>query len=194
VASFTGLRTPRLLLRQLRADDLDALKAVLQDDVAMSAYEGGLSDRECADWLARQQERYAADGFGLWAVVENATGEVIGDAGITRQLVESDPVLEVGYHLRRDRWGLGFATEAARACVDWCFAALDPPEVYAKIRDTNTGSMNVAIRLGMTVRRRFTVHYRGIDMPHYAFAVSREQWRGRAPQHPPGTRPGPPID
>ena len=36
--------------------------------------------------------------------------------------------------------------------------------------------MNVAIRLGMTVRRRFITHYRGIDMPHLAFAVSRKQW------------------
>jgi hypothetical protein len=41
--------------------------------------------------------------------------------------------------------------------------------------------MNVAIRLGMTVRERFTIHYRDIDMPHLAFAITREDWHSRHP-------------
>lgn len=46
-------------------------------------------------------------------------------------------------------------------------------EVFCQVRDNNIASMNVAIRIGMTIRSRFTKHYRGVDMPHYAFSVQR---------------------
>lgn len=167
------LETERLVLRELTDADLGALHAVLGDPVAMTAYEGAFSEDESRAWLRRQQERYRSDGFGLWAIADRASGEVLGDCGITRQRIEDDEVLEVGYHLRRAAWGRGYATEAARASMEWAFATLEAPEVWAKVRDTNIPSMNVAIRLGMTVRRRFLVHYRGVDMPHLGFARSR---------------------
>jgi len=109
-------------------------------------------------------------------MVHADTGELIGDAGITTQPVGDETVIEVGYHLARAWWGQGYATEAARACTSWAFATQDTDLVYARIRDTNIASMNVAIRLGMTVRQRFMVHYRGIDMPHLAFAIGRDRW------------------
>ncbi len=169
------LETERLALRELTQADLPALHAVLSDPVAMTAYEGAFSESESEDWLRRQQRRYRDDGFGLWAVVLRETGAVIGDCGITRQRIETDEVLEVGYHLRRSAWGNGFATEAARASMDWAFTTLSAPTVWAKVRDSNLASMNVAIRLGMTARRRFRVHYRGVDMWHIGFA--RDQTR-----------------
>lgn len=171
------LETPRLALRELVADDLSAMHDVLGDPVAMAAYEGGFTRAESAEWIARQRARYV-DGLGLWAVVLRETGEVIGDCGVTRQRVEGDEVLEVGYHLARAHWHRGYATEAARGCPDWAFGTLDADAVWAKVRDTNLASMNVAIRLGMTVRRRFVVRYRGVDMPHLAFAVDRAEWNG----------------
>ncbi len=170
------LTTDRLRLRPLEASDAPALHRALGDPVAMAAYEHGLSLEETHDWIARQQQRYLDDGFGLWAMVHADTGELIGDAGITTQPVGDETVIEVGYHLARAWWGQGYATEAARACTSWAFATQDTDLVYARIRDTNIASMNVAIRLGMTVRQRFMVHYRGIDMPHLAFAIGRDRW------------------
>lgn len=172
------LETPRLVLRDLSDADVPALHRALGDPIAMAAYEHGFDSDETRSWIERQRERYAADGFGLWGVVLRETGELVGDCGITTQKVEDDSVIEVGYHLARKHWHRGYAVEAARACVDWAFATLGVDEVYAKVRDTNLASMNVAIRLGMTVRRRFVVRYRDIDMPHLAFAVSRERWEG----------------
>jgi RimJ/RimL family protein N-acetyltransferase len=171
------IETPRLVLRDLTDADVPALHRALGDPVAMAAYEHGFDLDETREWVRQQHERYAADGFGLWGVVLRETDELIGDCGITTQKVEDDSVIEVGYHLTRDHWHRGYATEAARACVDWAFANLDTDEVYAKVRDTNIASMNVAIRLGMTVRRRFVTRYRGMDMPHLAFAVSRKRWQ-----------------
>lgn len=168
------LRTARLALREMRGEDLPALRTILTDPVAMTAYEGPFTDAECRAWLERNLQRYAEDGFGLWAVeLADAPGTMIGQCGITRQRIDEDEVLEVGYLFQRAQWHRGFATEAAAASRDWAFRHLDAPTVWAKVRDTNIASMNVAIRLGMTVRRRFLTRYRGVDMPHLGFAVDR---------------------
>lgn len=167
------IETPRLSLREATVDDLPALRAFLQDPEAMVAYEGAFDDEMVDAWLQRTLTRYRDDGFGLWAVVLRETGEVIGQCGLTRQHILGDDVIEVGYLFARAWWHRGFAVEAAAACRDHAFTALGVDRVYAQIRDTNVASMNVAIRLGMTVRGRFVKHYRGIDMPHLAFALDR---------------------
>jgi len=165
--------TARLFFRELDERDLPALRAILQDPTTMAAYEGPFDEAEVQAWLARQRARYADDGLGLWAVCSGATGETIGQCGLTWQPVDDSQVLEVGYLFQRSFWHRGFATEAARACRDHAFTVLDAPRVHAIIRDNNLASMNVAIRCGMTVRRRVVRHFRGVVMPHYVFAVDR---------------------
>lgn len=172
-------QTERLVLREMTEADLPALKAILQDAQTMAAYEGPFSDTEVEVWLGRQRDRYRADSHGLWAVVLRGTGEMIGQCGITWQDIDGCRVREVGYLFNRAFWHHGYATEAAGACVAWGFEHLGAREVFAQVRDTNLASMNVAIRLGMTVRSRFVKHYRGVDMPHYAFAVDAPGWRAR---------------
>lgn len=174
------LATRRLILREMTDADLPPLRAILHDPEAMVAYEGALSDEESLAWLRRMQERYRRDGFGLWAVILRSSGQMIGQCGITRQRIDEDEVIEVGYLFQRDHWGHGYAVEAAAACRDWAFRRLPTDEVYAKVRSNNVASMNVAIRLGMTVRRTFVTHYRGVDMPHLAFAISRATWQARS--------------
>ncbi|AZS43611.1 N-acetyltransferase [Microbacterium oleivorans] len=168
------LQTTRLVLRDMSETDLPNLREILTDPVAMAAYEGPFDDSESQAWLDRNLQRYDEDGFGLWAVeLRDAPGRMIGQCGITRQRLEDDDILEVGYLFHRAHWHRGFATEAATASRDWAFRQLDAATIWAKVRDTNVASMNVAIRLGMTVRRRFLTHYRGVDMPHLGFAVDR---------------------
>ncbi|MEN6636278.1 MAG: GNAT family N-acetyltransferase [Clostridiaceae bacterium] len=75
------LETERLLLREMTQEDYPALAAVLQDREAMFAYEHAFSDAETQAWLDRMLERYRTDGFGLWAVLLKATGEMIGQCG-----------------------------------------------------------------------------------------------------------------
>ena len=83
------------------------------------------------------------------------------------------PVPEIGYHLRRDRWHRGYASEAAAACRDHAFHVLGFREVYSIIRDSNLPSQRVALRTGMCVVGRVTRHYRGVDMPHLVFSVKK---------------------
>lgn len=168
------LSTARLDLRELTASDLPALRAILQDPETMAAYEGAFDEEMVQAWLARMQQRYRDDGFGMWAVILRETGEMIGQCGLTMQHILGEDVVEVGYLFNRAHWHQGYAIEAAAACRDHAFEALGVERVYAQIRDTNLASMNVAIRLGMTVRGRFVKHYRGVDMPHLAFAIHRD--------------------
>ena len=67
----------------------------------------------------------------------------------------------------------GYAIEAAKACKTYAFEILKADEVCSIIRDTNIASQNVAIRNGMTMTGTWTKHYRGVDMPHYRYVVSR---------------------
>ena len=99
---------------------------------------------------------------------------MIGQAGLTWQEVNGRRVPEVGYLFNRVYWGKGYATEAAIACKEYGFSQLGFDEIYSIIRDTNIASMNAAIRNGMLIRERFIKHYRGIDMPHYAFEARKE--------------------
>ncbi len=164
------IETERLGLRELTSDDFDSLCRILQDDEVMYAYEGAFSDAEVREWLDRQTGRYREYGFGLWAVVHKATGEVIGQCGLTMQMWHDRQLLEVGYLFRRDFWHKGYATEAARACMDYACNVLHAGSVCSIIRDTNVPSRKVALRNGMTATgETMTKHYRGVDMPHILY-------------------------
>ena len=165
------LETPRLLLREMTQADFPALCRMLQDPEVMYAYEHAFPDEEAQAWLDNQLRRYREDGFGLWAVVRKATGEMIGQCGLTWQLWEERRVLEVGYLFEKAHWHRGYATEAAAACKEYAFAELKASEVFSIIRDTNAASQAVALRNGMAPRGRFVKHYHGVDMPHIVFSV-----------------------
>ena len=167
------LETQRLVLRQLTEADFDAWSAVLRDPDVMYAYEHGFSEEEVHQWIDRQQERYAQYGFGLWALIEKASGELIGDCGITMQDWCGREVPEIGYHLRRDKWHQGYAAEAAAACRDYAFTVLGFKEVFAIIRENNLPSQHVALRCGMAVRGSMVKYYWGMEMPHLVFSVKR---------------------
>ena len=167
------LETERLVLREMGQADLPALCEILQDPLVMYAYEHAFSDDEAQAWLDRQRERYATYGFGLWAVVEKASGQLIGQCGVTMQDWCGREVPEVGYLFRRSKWHQGFAAEAAAACREYAFRSLGMAEVFSIIRDSNLPSQRVALRTGMSVRGAFVKQYYGMDMPHLVFGIRR---------------------
>ena len=167
------LKTERLLLREMTQDDLPALQGILQDEETMYAYNGAFDEAETQAWLDRQLSRYAQYGFGLWAVVLKESGGMIGQCGLTMQPWRGDEVLEVGYLFNRAFWHHGYATEAARGCMEYAFDRLGAREVCSIIRETNLPSRRVAERNGMTVRDSWVKHYRGIDMPHVRYCAAR---------------------
>src|SRR5947209_3466047 len=95
---------------------------------------------EVEDWIIRNRRRYVEDGHGLWAVVLKETGNFIGDCGLVTQDVESEKLVEVAYHVHRDHWNRGYATEAARACMAYGFDALNLEKIISLIRPENLAS------------------------------------------------------
>ena len=163
------LETPRLYLREFVPEDADALARVISDAETMRYYPSPMDRAGVEEWIARNRRRYAQNGHGLWAMLLKSTGELIGDCGVTVQLADGAEELEIGYHLRRDQWGQGYATEAARACRDWAFANSSAGHVISLIRPENMPSRRVAERNGMTLWKE-VVHG---DLPHYAYRIDR---------------------
>lgn len=170
------METGRLILRPLTQADYADLAEIMQNPAVMVAYEGPFDDSEVQAWLDRQLARYAQDGIGLWAVVVKDTGVVTGQCGLTWQDAGGERMLEIGYLFKQSHWHKGYASEAAIACKRHAFDVLHAPEVCSIIRDTNEASRRVALRNGMRPVRRFTKHYRGVDMPHTVFAITREAY------------------
>ena len=168
--------TERLYLRRLTQDDFGNLCTILQDEIAMYAYEHAFSDTEVQEWLDRQIVRYQMDGFGLWAVLLKGTNTFVGQAGLTMQEIgDGRRVVEIGYLFRQDYWHNGYATEAAQGCKQYAFEILGIPEVYSIIRDNNFASQRVAKRNGMQAVGMMVKHYQGIDMPHILFCVKKDR-------------------
>jgi len=110
--------TSRLILRQFNESDLDSLLAFRGDPEVMRFSVTGPETREDIQtkYLPSCLRRYSRDGLGQWAVVRKSDGECIGECGICAQEVEGGREFEISYRMRRDCWGAGLATEAARAC------------------------------------------------------------------------------
>ncbi|MFZ3262635.1 MAG: GNAT family N-acetyltransferase [Terriglobales bacterium] len=168
---MTILETPRLTLRELKFEDADALARILSDPETMRYYPVPYDRTGVEQWIARNRQRYQEDGVGLWAMVLKSAGELIGDCGIIRQEVEGQYLYEIGYHLRRDFWGQGLATEAAIACRDWAFAHLKTDRLISLIRPENLPSRRVAERNGMAIWKE--INWRGLQT--YVYAVERSQ-------------------
>lgn len=160
------LETERLLLRQLVPDDAAALEAILGDPVAMEWYPAPLDRKGVEAWIKRNRERYERDGYALWAMILKSSRELIGDCGCILQEVEGRQQMEIGYHVRRDLWGNGYAPEAARACMDYAFTRLGVERVISMIRPENRNSIRVAEKNGLTCEK--VVFWRGYDTCIYA--------------------------
>ena len=157
------LSTERLVLRPVTADDHAALLAHwTQPDVRRFLFDGAaLSTAEVAQTIEESIGDFAARGFGIWLIelgspaglVSTATGLVgtaaglVGTAGL-RPLEEYG--LEIFYSLAPGAWGHGYATEAARAVVEYGLGPLGLPEVLAEVDEGNAASVAVVKRLGMT--------------------------------------------
>lgn len=170
------VETERLYMRELSQSDFEALSKILQDEETMYAYNGAFNNDETQEWLDRQIARYKRYGFGLWAVVLKETNEMIGQCGLTMQPWKNQEVLEVGYLFQRKYWHKGYATEAAKACMDYAFQKLNADEVCSIIRDINIASQNVALRNGMQIKDDWIKHYRGTEMPHNRYIISKNQY------------------
>lgn len=167
------METERLILREMNQEDFDALYRVLADHVNMQHYPHAFDETHVVKWIDRNQQRYARDGFGLWAVCLKETGEVIGDCGLTLQSIEGEMLPEIGYHIRRDCQHKGYAREAAAAVRDWAFTHTDYDSLYSYCKYTNIASYKTAEAIGMKYMKEYPDEVNEIT---HVSVITREEW------------------
>src|SRR5215475_10995287 len=142
------LQTDRLALRMLHESDLDAYAEMCADAEAMRYIGDGQPLARPMAWrnLAMMLGHWSLRGYGLWAVEERASGVLVGRIGFWNP--EGWPGFELGWTLRRSFWGRGYATEAARAALEFAFTRLGQAQVISLIHPENAASIRVAQRLG----------------------------------------------
>lgn len=167
------LETERLFLREMTEDDYDALYAVLGDSDMMQHYPYTFNEVRVRNWITRNRERYARDGFGLWAVCLRDSGEMIGDCGLTLQMIDGQQLPEIGYHIRRDQQRRSYAREAAAAVRDWAFAHTEYPALYSYCKYTNEPSWRTVEAIGMHFLKEYPDDANGIT---HVSAITKKEY------------------
>ena len=170
------LETERLCLREMTENDFDALNKVLADSDSMQHYPYVFDEARVRNWIQRNMDRYRIFGFGLWAVCLKKTGEMIGDCGLTMQLINGQIKPEIGYHIRADQQRKGYAKEAAIAVRDWVFINTPFNVIYSYMKYNNAPSYKTAISWGC---KQVDEYEDDVNEITKVFAISREQWINR---------------
>jgi RimJ/RimL family protein N-acetyltransferase len=172
------IETPRLKLRSMQADELDAIHLIFSDPKVMAAFhEPPFTREQTRAWMQRNLDHQTKHGFGLFTVLLKADDQLIGDCGLEVMEVDGAQAAELGYDFRSDFWGQGYATEAARAVRDYAFNELHLSRLISLIRVGNVASRRVAEKVGM--------HYLSeiVNGPrHYwQYGLSAERWPKQEP-------------
>jgi RimJ/RimL family protein N-acetyltransferase len=146
---LTELRTERLLLRQWRNDDREPYAELNGDPETMRYFPTTFTREESdamVDWASGLIDER---GWGLWAVEVTGVAPFVGFVGLNIPSFWPE-VVEIGWRLRREHWGNGYATEAAREALRFGFDELALGEIVAFTTVTNEPSRQVMERIGMT--------------------------------------------
>lgn len=174
--------TERLVLRDWRAEDWPRFFAVTNTPEVMR-WLGGVMDADSqAAQMARVSGCRAANGFCFWVVERKADGELLGFCGLKRADAPGSSVageFEIGWRLREDAWGRGYAREAASAALALAFGRFDAERVFALTVEGNAASWGLMHRLGMERRPELDYHdpRLGPDLnPTIVYGITAQQW------------------
>lgn len=175
--------TPRLTLRDWREADWPEFWRVTNTEPVMR-WLGGVQDAAgMAAARARLESYQSEHGHTFWVVERREDGALLGFCGLKRSNQAGGPqgMMEVGWRLREDAWGKGYAKEAASAALDLAFGRFAADEVIALTVERNTASWGLMLRLGM--ERREDLDFASPDFDPeipliIAYSITRTAWRG----------------
>ena len=143
------IETERLIIRKYNSDDLMELYSLLSDPITMSHYPKPYDLDGAKRWLNWCMTSYEKYGFGLWALELKKGNVFIGDCGLSMQNIDGEILPEIGYHIKKEYWRLGYGKEAASAVRDWAFKNTDFKALYSYMTTSNIGSYKTAESIGM---------------------------------------------
>lgn len=177
------IETERLILRDWRAEDIEPFLRHTNTPAVMKWLGGVTPEPEATQRITERLMRWQEErGFTFWVVERKADGELLGFCGLKLADQAGSPIEgdhEIGWRLREDSWGQGYAKEAAAASLDYAFDVLDAPYVVAITFPGNEPSWGLMERLGMT--RRPDLDYDDPRFPELnptiIYSIAKEEWR-----------------
>jgi RimJ/RimL family protein N-acetyltransferase len=146
------LETQRISTRFLNRYDVEPWAEFFENDAAFEflMQRNGKTNTEMSeDWIKRQLQRYDSGTFGLQAIIDRKSKKMVGQCGLLLQKIDNKLEIEVGYHLIKKFWGMGYASEAAQLFVDFAIENQLAQSVIAIIHPNNVKSIHVAEKLNM---------------------------------------------
>jgi len=159
----------RLGLRNWTNDDLEEFVKLNADEEVMENFPNTLSEIEVEELIGQLRNHFAKNGFTYYAAEILETKEFIGMIGLAFQEYQTKftPAIDIGWRLKRNAWGKGYATEGAKRCLEYAFNELDINKVISVCTIKNKKSENVMKKIGMTKKGEFN-HPELMNYPEYA--------------------------
>lgn len=175
--------SPRLGFRMWKESDREIFARMNANNEVMRYFPKTLDSRETDDFLYRVQEHFKEKGYGLWAVELKDTKEFIGFIGLLNATFEADftPCVEIGWRLDNKYWNKGYATEGAKACLEYGFNKLNLSSIYSFTAEINKPSENVMKKIGLKKVGGFKhpkVEASSPLKPHVLYKISKEEYEG----------------
>jgi ribosomal-protein-alanine N-acetyltransferase len=169
-----GQETERIVFRKIRTSDFNDWLTFFKNPETSAHWIEPLESPEvaCEKWYAKQFHRYTNTLGGMNALIEKATGKLIGHCGLLVQTVDGTTELEIGYSLLPQYWNKGFATEAAQKCKHYAFENNLADSLISIISVTNTPSENVARKNGMWLDKTTVYKNNSVNI----FRLNRSDW------------------
>lgn len=152
-------------------NDYDSVAKIMSNADVMYAWEHGFCAEEIRQWIIKRMQRYDTLGYDYLLAIDKSSGNVIGQIGLLDEDIAGQHYVGIGYIIDKPYWGMGYATEGAKAMIDYAFNSLKVNQIVATIRPENTKSIAVAERLGMRLTATEVKHYNGKEMPHYVYEL-----------------------
>lgn len=179
------LTTPRLRLRCIEPADWPAFAAMNADPQVMEWLPKPLTREESDATAVRMATAFAQFGYGKWALQIGSHPEFIGYAGLAPTDFDAPftPAVEIGWRLARPYWGQGYATEAARAAVDFAFHQLKLEKIVSFTVPGNQRSLRVMERLGLKRDPRSDFDHPKLPVGHrlrrhLVYQITQSEWLG----------------
>lgn len=166
------VQSERLIFRKIEDSDFESVAKIMRDEGVQKVWEHYFSDDDVREWIDGRKKGYENNGVDYLLAINKLSQEVVGQIGLLKEDIDGEEIWGIGYILMSGYYGNGYATEGAKAMVDYAFNKMKVPKIICDIRPMNKSSIAVAKRIGMNETGMFVKDYRGIEMPHLIFELN----------------------
>ena len=165
------LETNRLILRELNSDDAEKIWAMNADpDIIRYTGDKPFHSVDEARQFILNYDDYRKNGFGRWAVISKTNDEFLGWCGLKKN---EEDAIDLGFRFLKAHWNRGYASESAKACLDYAFHQLNLDEIVGRAAKENRASIRILQKIGMEFWKEGVCH--GIDDSAY-FRINKEKY------------------